>query len=161
RPAVGPDDDLVDLLLGLAQLFFAVLLQGGPAFVGLDRVVELGVALLQRLHQRLQLGERLLEAHLLDCQWLLGLGHDAILRGGCPVCAVWLARAAIRRPSAAGHGRRRWPPVLPSRTRPRAPRQPVPCNADRRSPAARRSPRRSRPRRAADWPTDRPYARRT
>src|ERR1700757_5146254 len=108
QPPVGSDNDLVDLLLGLTQLLLAMPLEGGAAFIGLDRLLELGIALFQGLDQGLQLGESFLEAHLLDCQWFFGLGHDSVLAGRLPrQCHK------IRRPSAAGYGRRRWPPTPP------------------------------------------------
>src|SRR5262245_26527501 len=60
--AVLREHNLLDLELGLAQLGFAMPLQGRAALVRLDRVLELVVAALQALHQLLQLGQRLFKA---------------------------------------------------------------------------------------------------
>src|SRR5687767_13379496 len=60
--AILGEHDLLDLELRLAQLGFAMPLQGRAALVRLDRLLELVVAALQALHQLLQLRQRLLEA---------------------------------------------------------------------------------------------------
>src|SRR5919109_97029 len=60
--AILVEHDLLDLELRLAQLGFAMPLQGRAALVRLDRLLELVVAALQALHQLLQLCQRLFKA---------------------------------------------------------------------------------------------------
>src|ERR1700720_3711778 len=59
--AIGGEDDLLDLPLGLGELLLAMPLQQRPALVGRDRLVELHLAALELLDDRLQLLQRVLE----------------------------------------------------------------------------------------------------
>src|SRR5476651_270011 len=59
--AVGGENDLLDLHLGLGELEFAVALQIGAALVGRDRLVELDLAALQLLDDAFQLLQRVFE----------------------------------------------------------------------------------------------------
>src|SRR5258708_10502728 len=59
--AIGGEDDLLDLHLGFGELLLAVPLQQRPTLVGRDRLVELHLAALELLDDRLQLLERVLE----------------------------------------------------------------------------------------------------
>src|SRR3954469_1752394 len=66
RLAVRTDGDLLDAGLGALQQRLAVLLQGLAALVDRDRVLEGHVALLEPLHDGLELLERLLEGQARD-----------------------------------------------------------------------------------------------
>src|SRR5450432_1420338 len=63
--ADGPrrsDDDLFDTKLGLLQFGFAMGLQVRPAFIGVDRLFEVGLAGFEFRHGALELGQGLLKA---------------------------------------------------------------------------------------------------
>src|SRR5260370_10335856 len=59
--AIGGEDALLDLHRGFRELLLAVPLQQRPALVGGDRLVELDLAALELLDDRLQLLQRVLE----------------------------------------------------------------------------------------------------
>src|SRR5476651_443039 len=56
------DDDPFDTKLGLLQFGFAMGLQMRPAFVGVDRLFEVGLARFKLGHDALELGQGLFEA---------------------------------------------------------------------------------------------------
>ena len=67
--AVGGEDDLLDLHLGLGQLLLAVPLEQGAALVGGDRFVELHLAALQLLDDAFELFQRIFERQADDVLW--------------------------------------------------------------------------------------------
>src|SRR5258706_11499044 len=78
--AVGARHDLVDLGLRLGELGFAMAPEMRSPLVAGDGLVELALALFQPLHDRLELGNGLLEAHGLDVGWNLRVGHGLFVQ---------------------------------------------------------------------------------
>src|SRR5690606_562785 len=73
---VGSDHDLLDPFLSLAQLDFAVPLQGGAALVRVDGVLQRAFALLELFYDALKLCKRRLEAHRHDVRRDRRVGHS-------------------------------------------------------------------------------------
>src|SRR5471032_3246657 len=77
---VGREADLLDLHLGLGQLLLAVALQQRAALVSGDGLVQLGLALLELLDDRLQLLQRVLEREAGDVLEKYGFfGHGSLV----------------------------------------------------------------------------------
>src|SRR6185312_50660 len=78
--AVGARHDLVDLGLRFGELGFAMPPELRAPLVAGDRLVELALAALEPLHDLLELGDRLLEAHGLNVGRNLRIGHRLVLQ---------------------------------------------------------------------------------
>src|SRR5258708_1383011 len=73
--AVGTRYDLVDLGLRLGELGLAMPPEMRAPLVAADGLVELALAFPEPLHDRFELGDRLLEAHGLNVGGNLRVGH--------------------------------------------------------------------------------------
>src|SRR5258707_3356452 len=78
--AVRGGHDLVDARLGFRELGLAVPAQQGAAFIGVDRVVELALAVLEFFDDRFELLDGVLETHGRDVVRQRAFSHVGYVR---------------------------------------------------------------------------------
>src|ERR1700688_516511 len=98
------EHDLVDLGARLGELRLAMALERCPPGVGLDRLLELALALLELAHDGLELGQGLLEAEFRDVGRKRFVGHATLPRRAPDYSQVNRAEQELGR--ASGQHRR-------------------------------------------------------